>query len=167
MPFTLSCYSIKMGCIQTYSQGQQKSNPISQCCSILNVNTFLTIHWVKRSQREGVLTMNWSRWGISLGHKRTPRKWWIPWNSCMLKDIGNPSSNEPADTGSSATQKAMPKSWELAASSLPGSHVWGSLRARIEADGTARFHPAPWNAALAPWHQQISCSSPPSTFIIY
>lgn len=41
------------------------------------------------------------------------------------------------------------------------------LRTPMEADGTARFHPAPWNAALAPWHQQISCSSPPSTFIIY
>lgn len=38
----------------------------------------------------------------------------------------------------------------------------------IVADGTARFHPAPWNAALAAWHQQISCSFPsPFVFIIY
>lgn len=68
--------------------------------------------------------MKWSRWEQSAGCWRTRRIWWTPWSSCMLKGIGKPFSEEPADTGCTATHTAEPKSWELAASFLSGSHVW-------------------------------------------
>ena len=128
---------------------------------------------------ERLLTENWSRWGRSSGHRRTRRTWSTPWSSCMLKGIGKPSWKEPADTGSTATRRAKPTSWQLASSCLAGSHVWRQQQQQQhddddDDDGGGGGTVAPRvstlhheNAALAPWHQQISCSSLPSVHFNY
>lgn len=105
-----------------------ESNLMSpHCCTCMNC---LHICRLVRENRhiQKLLTESWCRRGWSSGHRRTRRKWSTPWSSCMLKGIGKPSSNDPAETGSTATRRTMPRSWELAASFLPGSHVWGLLR---------------------------------------